>query len=281
MKLILVTGMSGAGKSVALRALEDAGFEAIDNLPLGFLPVIAGMREEGRRLAVAADIRSHDFSPAHFSDMIRALRAELQGSLSVIFLDCDDEVLQRRFTETRRRHPLAKDRPVTDGIHQERAILEPLRPLADLVVDTTDLSAQDLRRVISAHVAEGRQLAVTVTSFSFRRGLPREADLVFDVRFLKNPHYDPALRNLTGRDAKVGEYVTADPDYAAFFGHLSALIVPLLPRYLDEGKSYLTVAVGCTGGRHRSVFVAERLAELIGKEGYAVSLRHRDLDMNS
>jgi UPF0042 nucleotide-binding protein len=275
MKLVVITGMSGAGKSVAMKALEDAGFEAIDNIPLSFLAAVAGAKDATRDLVVSADIRSRDFSREHFTAAIAPLRAAPR----IVFLDCDDETLRRRFTETRRRHPLANDRPAIDGIRRERELVAPLKALADVVIDTSDMNAGELRRVMTGHFAQaGRALSLTVTSFSFRHGLPREADLVFDVRFLKNPHYVETLQPLTGRDAPVGEYIRSDEAYAPFLHNLRTLLQPLLPRYLEEGKQYLTLAVGCTGGRHRSVLVAEELAALLRAQGYAITLRHRELE---
>ncbi|MDE3061223.1 MAG: RNase adapter RapZ [Pseudomonadota bacterium] len=278
MKFVLVTGMSGAGKSVALKLLEDSGFEAIDNLPLTFLPsVVAGAGEHN--VAIGVDIRSRDFSVKHFRDALAPLRSNQAIEVSLLFLDSDDEVLRRRFTETRRRHPLALDRAVIDGIRQERRLIYPLRDIADLVIDTSEYEAPELRKVLMAHFSRDRRhLALSMVSFSFRRGVPREADIVFDVRFLKNPHYDPALRDLTGRDAAVGEAIESDRDFAAFWQNFIGLLLPLLPRYLEEGRSYLTVAVGCTGGRHRSVYMAEKLGGFLTQSGYNVSVRHRDLE---
>jgi UPF0042 nucleotide-binding protein len=195
-------------------------------------------------------------------------------------MDADDEILQRRFTETRRRHPMAVDRPIADGIHRERELLAPLRNCIDVMIDTSALTNPELRRILSGHfrldAAPG--LSTFVTSFSFRRGVPREADLIFDVRFLTNPHYDPALRPLTGRDRPVADKVASDPDFAQFFERLTALLDPLLPRYRQEGKSYLTIGIGCTGGRHRSVYVAEKLAAWLQSKGVSVGLAHRDLE---
>jgi UPF0042 nucleotide-binding protein len=234
--------------------------------------------EECRRdLAVGTDMRSRDFSAEHFEQALAPLRNRPGIELRTLFLDCDDESLRRRFTETRRRHPLALDRPVPDGIALERQLVSKLRDTADVVLDTTDLEVGELRRAVSAHFAAERQLALTVCSFSFRRGVPREADLVFDVRFLSNPYYDTTLRPLTGLDVRVGEAVEKDRDFAAFFRHLTALLLPLLPRYRDEGRSYLTVAVGCTGGQHRSIYTAQKLAAFLEKEGYKVGVRHRDM----
>lgn len=279
MKLILVTGMSGAGKSVALKTLEDCGFEAIDNMPLAFLPDVAASQAASRNLAIGADIRSRDFSVEYFRSVVDRLRNDPAVDFKVVFFDCDDEVLRRRFTETRRRHPLALDRPVPDGIYHERQLVGGLRELADLVIDTSEYEAADLRKAVAAHFArEERRLTVVLTSFSFRRGLPREADMVFDVRFLKNPHYDATLKPLTGMDKAVGAYIESDPGFADFYGRLTALLGPLLPRYLEEGKNYLTIAVGCTGGRHRSVYVVQKLGGFLHEAGYNVTLRHRDMD---
>ncbi|HYV89814.1 MAG TPA: RNase adapter RapZ [Candidatus Polarisedimenticolia bacterium] len=274
--LILVTGLSGAGHSTALRALEDLGYEAVDNLPLTFLTTPESI---DRPMAIAVDSRTRGFSPQALLERIERLRADPALKVSLVFLTCSDEVLQRRYTETRRRHPLAQDRPVADGIRQERLLLDGLSAAADLVIDSSDLAIADLKRLMQGHFGLERQpgLAIAVMSFSYRHGLPREADLVFDVRFLSNPHYRPELRDLTGRDAAVGRHVEADPAFGRFFGDLTDMLVPLLPGFEREGKSYLTLAVGCTGGRHRSVFVAERLAAWLTSQGRPVSLRHRDI----
>ena len=279
MKLILVTGMSGAGKSVALKTLEDSGFEAIDNLPLAFLPSVINSSISSQNLAIGSDIRSRDFSIENFIDIISKFKNNPNIDFKILFLDADDETLRRRFTETRRRHPLALDRPVLDGIHHERALITKLRDVADLVIDTSETEAADLRKTIIANFAQSeRTLSVVLTSFSFKQGIPREADMVFDVRFLKNPHYDSTLRALSGLDSKVGEYIELDKGFTDFFNHLTALISPLFPRYLEEGKSYLTIAIGCTGGRHRSVYLVQKLGGFLQQIGYNVTLRHRDLE---
>jgi RNase adapter protein RapZ len=198
--------------------------------------------------------------------------------LKVLFIDCDDERLQRRYTETRRPHPLAGDRPVTDGIRLERRVVSALRDRADLVIDTSNLSAAELKRLLTGHFAwvAGR-LRLFVTSFAYRHGIPRDADLIFDVRFLDNPHYISSLRQLTGRGPLVAAYIERDPDLSPFLAGLWRLLQPLLPRYEQEGKTYLTIAIGCTGGRHRSVYVAERLSAQLGGAGHRVELAHRDL----
>jgi UPF0042 nucleotide-binding protein len=231
-------------------------------------------------LAIGIDIRTRDFGVTEMLAELDRLRHERQQPLRLLFVDCDDDVLARRFTETRRRHPLAIDRPLLDGLIHERGLLSDLRNRADLVIDTSLLPPAELRRVLGGQFPLEAQssLLLFVTSFSYRRGLPREADLVFDVRFLDNPHYRPSLSSLTGKDPEVAQFVAADPDFAAFFAGLTGWLGPLLPRYAAEGKCYLTIAIGCTGGRHRSVTTAERLAAWLREQGQRVDLRHRDLD---
>jgi UPF0042 nucleotide-binding protein len=279
-RLVLVTGMSGAGKSTVMKAFEDIGYEAVDNPPLPLFASLVGPdAARGAALAVDIDVRTRDFSADALRDAVAPIFARDDVDARLLFVDCEDEVLRRRFTETRRRHPLADDRPVIDGIRHERGLIEGLRAHADLTLDTTELGVADLRRLVAGHFAldDRPMLTISVMSFSYAQGLPREADLVFDVRFLANPHYVDDLRPLTGRDAAVGAYIAQDPGYQPFFDSLAAMLVPLLPRFEGEGKSYLTIAVGCTGGRHRSVHVAERIAELLGTEGRECHLRHRDL----
>ena len=211
--------------------------------------------------------------------MLERLKRDDTHRVDFIFMECDTDVLRQRYTETRRRHHLAIDRPVEDGIRRDRQLLEPLRDHADVVVDTSISTIHDLRRQLAERFALDRQpgLSVFVTSFAFRRGLPREADLVFDVRFLDNPHWDPELRDLTGLDKPVQFKVSGDPEFPGFFVRLTALLQPLLPLYSREGKSYLTIAIGCTGGKHRSVFTSELLASWLRDEGYRVGIAHRDL----
>ena len=276
--VVLVTGLSGAGRSTALKILEDLGYEAIDNLPLDLL---GSMAQAGGPIALGIDIRSRSFAAGRFLEQLDRLGA---GALTtLLFLDCDDEELERRFTETRRPHPLAADRRVADGIAAERRLIAPLRERADLSVDTTGLNGAELRRLLAGHLGLGDSpgMRIFVTSFSYRGGLPREADLVFDARFLANPHYELALRPLDGRDARVADYVAGDPAYGAFFEGLTEMLAPLLPRFEREGKSYLTIALGCTGGRHRSVAVAERLAAWLKGLGRPVELSHRELGPDS
>lgn len=278
--LVLVTGLSGAGRSTALKALEDEGYEAIDNLPMAMLSsLLVHSAEAPAPLAVAVDVRSRQFDAPALVAMIGQLRERRDLKVSVVFLESDAEALLRRFTETRRRHPLAANRSVEEGIALEHDLMAPIRAVADLVVDTTTMSGGDLRRHVVAHLEPGnrRALAIFVTSFSYRQGVPRNADLVFDVRFLDNPHYVDALRAQTGRDPAVAAHIENDPSFEPFMERLTALLDLLLPAYEREGKHYLTIAIGCTGGRHRSVFVAERLAALLSEARRRVSLQHRDL----
>jgi RNase adapter protein RapZ len=293
-RVLLVTGMSGAGRSTALKTLEDMGYEAFDNLPLSLVPsLIESIAADARAIAVGADLRTRGFGIGGLGirgfgiggfaieSMLEPLDAVIGRTgreLKMLFIDCDDEALQRRYTETRRPHPLAGDRPITDGIRLERRVVSALRDRADLVIDTSNLSAADLKRLLTGHFALAPGgLRVFVTSFAYRHGIPRDADLIFDVRFLENPHYVRELRRLTGRDLAVAAHIERDPDLAPFLAGLWRLLEPLLPRYEQEGKTYLTIAIGCTGGRHRSVYVAERLATQLGAVGLRVELAHRDL----
>ncbi len=287
LRVLVVTGMSGAGKTSALKALEDMGYEAVDNMPLSLLNSLVvpvrrdfGAPDRQRPIAAGVDIRTRDFAVTPFVEQLDHLGAEGRVEVRLLFMDCDDDELRRRYAETRHRHPLALDRPVSDGIVHERGLVSPLRDRADVVLDTTGMGPGDLKRILQGHfgLASEPGLAVFVISFSYRRGLPREADLVFDVRFLANPHYDPKLRPLTGLDRPVAEHVAGEVGFAPFFDTLTGLLRPLLPRYAGEGKSYLTIAVGCTGGRHRSVVVAEKLAAWLNGQNQRVHVHHRDLD---
>ncbi len=277
--VLLVTGMAGAGRSLALDTAEDLGYEVIDNLPLALIPsLFVGASE--RPLALGVDLRTRDFSIARFLEASEALRATPSLEPRLIFLDCADDVLLRRFSETRRRHPLAVDRPLARGIETERRLIAPIKSRADLVIDTSALRPADFRRLLGGHLSltkdAGGGLVVFVTSFSYRHGLPMEADLVLDVRFLRNPHYQAELRDLTGRDPTVADFIAEDPAMEPFFQGLLGWLRPLLPLYEAEGKSYLTFAIGCTGGRHRSVYVAERLARWLTEEQRQVVIAHRD-----
>ena len=287
LRVVLITGMSGAGRSSGLRILEDLGYEAIDNLPIsmvGRLLLPGGDESVGkaRPLAIDIDIRTRGFREGALRDLLATLRQRDDIDVNVVFFDCDDQTLQRRFTETRRRHPLAEDRPLMDGIHHERELLLLIREDADLLVDTTNLSLPALRDLLNENFRfdAGSELHLLVTSFAYRRGLPREADLVLDVRFLANPYYVDALRELTGRHTQVGAYIRKDPAYQPFIDQVSKLVLSLVPHYEREGKTYLTIGFGCTGGRHRSVYIAEQIATLVTDEGRTVTLRHRELDVD-
>lgn len=280
-RVLVISGLAGAGRTTALRALEDLGYEAIDNLPLELLPPLVGglaLESGDRPIAIGIDCRSRGFSGRDFVERIQALRASANLEVILVYLDCADDVLIRRFTETRRRHPLAPDRAVADGIARERSLMFPVRGMADLVVDTSGRSNADLKRLMGERFGLERHpgLALTVMSFSYRIGVPREADLVFDVRFLSNPHYVDALQPFDGENPDVARFIESDAALAPFMDSLEHLIQPLLPNYEREGKSYLTIAIGCTGGKHRSVYVARRLAEVLRGGGRSVTLMHRD-----
>jgi len=263
-RVVLVTGLSGAGKISILRALEDLGYEAVDNPPLDLLPSLV---ERGSKpLAVGVDARSRGFEAAAVLRVLAALRGNRALRAELVYAWASEETLLRRYTESRRRHPLAPEGRVIDGIRDEIAITEPLRDAADEIVDTSNLALAGLRRRIGERFGVGAgeaglvSLTVSLVSFAFRAGLPREADMVFDARFLRNPHYDPILQPRTGRDPEVAAYIEADPDFPAFMARIEAVLGLVLPRFVTEGKRYVTVAVGCTGGQHRSVYIVELLA---------------------
>lgn len=277
-RVVVVTGMSGAGRTTCLKMLEDLGYEAVDNLPVNLLGrLVRDGADAPERLAIGVDSRTRGFAPR----LVVSALAEAGGTdrSCLLYLECDDEVLRRRFTETRRRHPLTDQPGVADALAAERELMAPLKAAADLVLDTSDLSLPDLRRLLAGRFgAEQLGLTISVVSFGFRNGLPREADLVLDVRFLRNPHYVPELRPGTGRDVEVQGFIRADPALEPFVADLQRLLAPLLPRYQGEGKSYLTIAFGCTGGRHRSVFLAELMATWLRETGWEATTVHRDLD---
>lgn len=235
--------------------------------------------EPERPLAVGIDSRTRGLVPSELVREVARFRAEATTPLTLVFFECDDEVLQRRYTESRRRHPLAGDRPVTDGIARERIFMAPIKAAADLVIDTSQMSLAELRRRVLAEFGSegGAGLTLTLVSFAFRYGLPREADIVFDARFLANPHYVDALRPLSGLDPEVRSFIAEDPAWAEVLERLEALLVPLLPRYRAEGKTYLTIAIGCTGGKHRSVALVEELARRLRDRGWEPAVVHRDL----
>ena len=283
-RILLVTGLSGAGRTTALKTLEDIGWETVDNLPLSLLdrllssPLPEGASDIQRPLAVGIDARTRGFDAGQILRRVGKLR-EQEHAVEIAFFDCADAVLAQRFSATRRRHPLGLDRPAEDGVARERELLRPLRDAADHLIDTSDTSTnalqQDLRRRFGD--AEADMPTLAITSFGYSRGLPRNADLVFDMRFLRNPHWVAELRPGTGCDRPVADYVAADPAYEPALARIEELLLLLLPRYQGEGKSYVTVAFGCTGGRHRSVHVAERIAGRLRGEGFSPTIMHRDL----
>ena len=289
MRIVVITGMSGSGKSTALRALEDVGYYAIDNLPIGLLDKLVELfsaSSELSKVALVVDARTQQAeSPSNLAGFMTSVPPALQGisdlghEVDLVFLDAQDTALARRYSETRRRHPLSPDGSVEGGIAAERALLEPLRQAATTSLDTTGLSVHDLKRKVEhafAHGLDGRRLSVTVLSFGFKHGAPSQADLMVDVRFLPNPYFVESLKNQTGNDPDVARYVLERPETAGFFERFLPLLEFLLPRYEAEGKAYLTVAIGCTGGRHRSVAVANRVAEWVAGRGGRVEVRHRD-----
>jgi len=279
--LVLVTGPSGAGRSTAIRALEDIGFEAIDNMPLTLLPrLLDGTGPPDKPLALGLDVRNRDFSANALISLIDRRGWQAGLPLQVLYLDCRPEILQQRFSETRRRHPLAPAESAEAGIAREFDLLVPVRARADLVIDTSEMSPHDLRADLERWFApQGTvRLAVSVHSFSYKRGLPRGLDMALDCRFLNNPYWEPALRGLDGRAPEVAAFVRSDPRFESFRAKVTALVEELLPAYEAEGKSYLAVGFGCTGGQHRSVAMAETLAATLAQDGWQVSIRHRELE---
>jgi len=278
--IVLVTGPSGAGRSTAINALEDLGFEVIDNLPLSLLPRLLEGPPPSRPLALGLDVRNRDFGVDALIAAIDQLSAKVDVTAQVLYLDAAEEELVKRYSETRRRHPLAPAGPPLAGIAAERELLVPVRARADVLIETTGLSPHDLRAEIEQWfgVGEGRKLGVTLHSFSYKRGLPRGIDIVMDCRFLRNPHWDETLRARDGRDADVAAYVATDARYDAFFAQVKSLIDLLLPASKDEGKTHLSIGFGCTGGKHRSVMMVEGMASALAQDGWHVSKRHRELE---
>jgi UPF0042 nucleotide-binding protein len=280
-QLLLVTGLAGAGKSTALAVLEDLGWETIDNFPVRMLKRLVTMPDEARGpLAIGFDSRTRGFVPADIIALVKDLSQRPDIAVSFLFLDCSGSELERRFNETRRRHPMAAGRPVMEGIAAERELLEPLRRWAEVMIDTSAMTSNDLQgkiREIFAPADAGAALTLTLSSFGFARGMPPLADLVFDMRFLDNPHWVPGLKELTGQDAPVGAHIETDPAFAEAFARIRDLLLLLLPRYAAQGKPYVHVAFGCTGGRHRSVYTAERMAQALQTEGFSPTVRHRNL----
>jgi UPF0042 nucleotide-binding protein len=279
-KLVLVTGPSGAGRSTAINALEDVGFEAIDNLPLSLVPRLLAGGTGSTPLVLGIDVRNRDFSTQAFLDLLDQLALDPRVDLQLLYLDCDADVLLRRYSETRRRHPMAPAESPDQGVARELDLLAPIRRRADILTDTTDLGPHELRAEMSRWFApdSGGKLAISIHSFSYKRGLPRGIDMILDVRFLRNPYWHPPLRGLDGRAAEVAAFIEEDPRFDPFFVRIRDLVELLLPAYIAEGKAHFAIGFGCTGGQHRSVAIAERLAQALAESGWQVSIRHREME---
>ncbi len=283
LSFVFITGLSGAGKSYAIKCFEDMGFFCVDNLPTTLIPTFADLTARSgqtiRRVALGVDVREGEYL-SHLLDAIRELKARGHG-VEVLFLEASEEALVRRYHESRRRHPLAADGNVLEGIRAERKAMSHLREIADRIVDTSALTVHQLKELLVEHYVTPRTragLATSLVSFGFKHGVPFDADLVFDVRFLPNPHFVPGLRPFDGRDARVREFVLGNAEGRELLEHLKDFLKFLLPRYEREGKAYLTIAIGCTGGRHRSVTLTEELKRFLDELGYAPTVAHRDLE---
>lgn len=278
-RVVCVIGPAGAGRTTALNALEDLGFQTITNMPLDLLPHLLAGPAQGRPLALGLDVGMPGFGVTAFLDLVAEIDADPRASVSVVYLDCRPEALLRRFSETRRRHPSAPADHPAQGIAHEHALLAPVRERADIVIDTSDMSPHDLRGEMARWFGGGGAgLAVSLQSFSYKRGVPRGLDMVFDCRFLSNPYWVPDLRALDGRTPKVAAHVEADPRFDPFFSRVHDLIASLLEPFVDEGKTSLTIGFGCTGGKHRSVAMTEKMAATLAQQGWQVSKRHRELE---
>ncbi len=281
-KLVLVTGPSGAGRTTATKVLEDLGYEAIDNLPLGFLRRLLDGPMMDQPLALGVDARNRDFTVAGLLEQVQELSERPGLEVNLLYLDCRSEVLLRRFSETRRRHPLAPAESADTGVRRELDLLQPIRDRADILIDTSELNVHQLRAEIERlFVPDGsRPLAVSLVSFAFKRGVPRATDMMFDCRFLANPYWDDTLRDHDGRSPAIQAYVRNDARFDPFFDRVLDMTRLLLPAYVEEGKSHFTIAFGCTGGRHRSVTLVETLAKALAEDGLQVSKRHRELEQS-
>ncbi|MEM8979863.1 MAG: RNase adapter RapZ [Pseudomonadota bacterium] len=278
--LVLVSGPSGAGRSTAMRHLEDFGYETIDNLPLSLVPRLLDGPPMEKAMALGVDVRNRDFSIDGLLDTLAELESHARIVPRLLYLDASADVLLRRYSETRRRHPLAPAETASEGIARELALLAPLKDRAEILIDSSELTPHELRRELERWFGQGPDaaLAVTLHSFSFKRGPVRGLDMMFDCRFLQNPYWEEALRGRTGQDSDVQAYVSADPLYESFFHQVQNLALLLLPAYRKEGKTYLSVGFGCTGGQHRSVTLAEHLSKALAEQGWPVSIRHRELE---
>ena len=279
-RLLLVTGPSGAGRSTAIHALEDLGFEAIDNLPLSLVPRLLDGPPLGRPIALGIDVRNREFSATALIELVDLLTRNPEVALELLYLDCHPDALVRRYSETRRRHPLTPGEGPAVGVAQEIDLLRPVKVRADVLVDTSEMSPHDLRAEIGRFFgsAATTRPAVSLHSFSYKRGVPRGVDMIFDCRFLANPHWQEGLRALDGNDSAVAAYVEADPRFAEFFRLVREITLLLLPAQVEEGKTHLAIGFGCTGGQHRSVAVVEKLAKALAEAGWQVSKRHRELE---
>ena len=277
---MLVTGPSGAGRSTAIHALEDLGYEVIDNLPLSLVPRLIDGPPLDRPIALGIDVRNREFGATALIELIDTLTRDPRVGLEVLYIDCAVDVLIRRFSETRRRHPLAAHETPAEGIGREMDLLAPIRTRADHLIDTTEMSPHDLKAELQTWYSKSaaEPMAVSLQSFSYKRGLPRGLDMVFDCRFLRNPYWDPALRGRDGRDPAVAAHVAEDPRFAEFISRVEGLLLMLLPAHLAEGKAHLSIGFGCTGGQHRSVAVAESLSKRLAEAGWPVSKRHREME---
>lgn len=279
-RIVLITGPSGAGRSTAIRTLEDLGYEAIDNLPLSLLPRLLDGPPPNAGLVLGLDVRNRDFSVNALIETIDRLSDMPDFRPEVLYLDCRQDVLLRRFSETRRRHPLAPAESPEQGIQRECDLLVPIMARADILIDSSEMTPHDLKAEIERLFAgeKGAHLAVSVNSFSYKRGLPRGMDMVFDCRFLRNPYWDASLRGLDGRSTEVADYVAQDERFDGFFQRVLDLTEMLLPAYRDEGKAHFAIGFGCTGGQHRSVTIAEKLSKALADHGWQVSTRHREIE---
>ena len=280
-QLVILTGLSGSGQSTVLKAFEDMGFYCVDNLPVELIPIFAELHGAGEgdfaRAALLVDARE-GLQLEKLPPLLRHLKKD--HPITLVFIEANEDSLLRRYSETRRPHPLGKNFSVRESLHHERALMEPIRKLADVAIDTSKFNVHELRHFITARFKnpDKRPLMVSLVSFGFKYGVPSDADLVFDVRFLPNPHFVPKLRPFTGKDPKVRRYIRSFPQTNEFLRRIEGLLTYLIPHYIREGKSYLTIAFGCTGGKHRSVMMSESLAKPLSKRGYSVKVIHRDID---
>jgi RNase adapter protein RapZ len=280
-QLVILTGLSGSGKSTVLKTFEDMGFYCVDNMPVGLIPIFAELNEAGEgnfsRAALLVDARE-GAQLQKLPGLLMHLRKD--HPISLVFIEANDDALLRRYSETRRPHPLGKDYSVRESLHHERELMAPIRKLADLVIDSTQFNVHELRNFITRRFKspDRHSMLISVVSFGYKYGVPVDADLIFDVRFLPNPHFVPALRKFTGRDAKVRRFIRSFPQTGEFLKRMESLLAYLMPHYIEEGKSYLTIAFGCTGGKHRSVMLAEEIKKALEKRKYASKVFHRDIE---